>query len=131
MASDWHHIPVHSPSFDADLYEDPFEKNVDLTFPPLRYMPLFYDRPLSTILTAPKTKRRESSKERERLYRELVGHEPYHSVVKKRESGVSSNCNGFSVKLDVKHYKPDEITLKVDGKYDFFLMCSFILHYEA
>ena len=112
MAASWHHIPVHSVSED-DILEDPFDESLETTFPPLRYMPLFYDR------QAPNTNpthglRRESSRERDRLYKELVGHAPYKPL--RGYVSVDTKENKFRIKLDVKHYRPDEVTLKVDGK---------------
>ena len=111
MAS-WH-IPVHDSSTSDDFFEDPFDENLELTFPPLRYFPMFYDQANGKD-TRVKPLRRESSRERERLYRELVGHEPYRPL---RQQNVLNQARSFQVKLDVKHYKPEEITLKVDGKF--------------
>jgi len=114
MASSWQHIPVHSESEDHSI-ENPFDENLQLTFPPPRYMPLFYDQASTINSPQPKAIRRQSSRDRERLYRELVGHEPYRPIIKKQITIDGSSEGNFRIKLDVKHYKPDEITLKVDG----------------
>lgn len=119
MASSWHHIPVHSVSED-DMLEDPFDETLETTFPPLRYMPLFYDRQApNTNPASHSLRRRESSKERERLYQELVGHAPYKPLMRGLVSMETNNKddNRFRINLDVKHYRPDEVTLKVDGMY--------------
>lgn len=100
------HIPVHDNSVSEEFIEDPFDEELDATFPPLRYCPMVYAKPQKKV-------RRESSRERERLYRELVGHDPYNKTP--RQTTVS-NENVFWVTLDVKHYRPEEITLKVDGQ---------------
>ena len=100
------HVPVHDESVSDDILEDDlFEDNLEQTFPPLRYCAINQTRRPSKKL------RRDSSRERERLYRELVGHAPY--VVKQQ----SQRDDSFYVALDVKHYKPEEITIKVDGKF--------------
>ena len=100
-------MPVHESVNDDE--EDAFEDNLqEFTFPPLRYLPLFYDR--KAVSTS--NSRRESAKERDRLYKELVGHEPYISHHK--EHNVINNGD-FHVKLDVRHYKPEEVTVKVEG----------------
>ena len=99
------HVPVHDESVSEDILEDDlFEDNLEQTFPPLRYCAINQTRRPSKKL------RRDSSRERERLYRELVGHAPY--VVKQQ----SPRDDRFYIALDVKHYKPEEITIKVDGK---------------
>ena len=99
------HVPVHDESISEDILEDDlFEDNLEQTFPPLRYCTINQTRRPSKKL------RRDSSRERERLYRELVGHAPY--VVKQQ----SQRDDRFYIALDVKHYKPEEITIKVDGK---------------
>lgn len=109
------HIPVHSSDSMEDLLEDPFDDELELTFPPMRYCATYYPRPASQS----RKLRRESSMERARLYRELVGHDPY-LVPKDRSEKV--NSNDFRVSLDVKHYRPEEITLKVDGQVFVFLL---------
>lgn len=108
MAS-WH-IPVHGSPL-LDLAEDFFG---DLTFPPLRYLPMFYN--LHSIVPATgQPLKGESARERDRLYRQLVGHVPYGATLK---GTTGEQEDKFGVKLDVKHYKPDEISVKVDGMCD-------------
>ena len=118
MATSWHHIPVHSVSED-DILEDPFDESLETTFPPLRYMPLFYDRQApntNSVTHSVGMRRRESSRERDRLYQELVGHAPYKPLIRAgHHMETSRNDNKFRIQLDVKHYRPDEVTLKVDG----------------
>ena len=102
-------VPTMDPECEGieTFFEDPFDGDIDLTFPPMRYSPMHYpNQPQKKISI-----RRESSRERERLYKELVGHEPYiptHKVLDKKDI--------FWVTLDIKHYKPEEVTLKVDGE---------------
>ena len=105
-----HKIDVECDESTAFL-EDPFDGGeTDSTFPPMRYFPMHYP----SVSNPPQKKasmRRESSRERQRLYKELVGHEPYqpsHQVTEKNDV--------FWVTLDIKHYKPEEVTLKVDGE---------------
>ena len=91
------HIPVHEL-----VPTDPFlDDMLEITFPPLRYFPLFNDRQYGRGL----------SKEQDRLYKDLVGHLPYAS----RQKANTDAKVGFVVNLDVKHYKPEEVTLKVEG----------------
>uniref|UniRef100_A0A7M5V3S4 SHSP domain-containing protein n=2 Tax=Clytia hemisphaerica TaxID=252671 RepID=A0A7M5V3S4_9CNID len=78
-------------------------------------MPSIYDRQ-APINIPPKPMRRESSRERDRLYRELVGHEPYRPLMKSHIAVENNDGRKFQIKLDVTHYRPDEITMKVDGK---------------
>ena len=105
------HIPVHDSSETDEYNEDPFDEELlDSTVPPMRYCPVAYPKPQQKH-------RRESSRERERLYRELVGHEPYK--MNRQLSNPTNNPDCFFVTLDVKHYRPEEITLKVDGKIDY------------
>ncbi|XP_065666099.1 heat shock protein 27 [Hydra vulgaris] len=90
------HVPVHE-----CVSTDPFlDDMLEMTFPPLRYSPLFNDRHI-----------RNSIKEHDQLYRDLVGHSPYASRKRK-----APKKGGFVVNLDVKHYKPEEVTLKVEGQ---------------
>ncbi|XP_065660604.1 heat shock protein homolog [Hydra vulgaris] len=99
------------PAYDAnniEVTEDPFDEFQECTFPPLRYLPLFYER--KSPDNEASNPRRESTKERDRLYKELVGHEPYISHHKE-----DSATKDFRVKLDVRHYKPEEVTVKVEG----------------
>lgn len=110
MAS-WH-VPVHD-SASAGLEEDPFDENLELTFPPMRYSPMFYNSQPPLPSKGGQRLRRESSRERDRLYRELVGHEPYKPPAK---GELADQGEKFCVRLDVKHYRPDEITVKVDGQ---------------
>ena len=115
-----YHIPVHDsgePNQEMIYEEDAFDELLDLTFPPLRYASMFHDRPVHPVAVTKNRIRRNSSRERERLYRELVGHGPY--VQRRRDS--TPNDGRFSVHLDVKHFRPDEITLKVEGKEDYLL----------
>ncbi|XP_065666969.1 heat shock protein Hsp-16.1/Hsp-16.11 [Hydra vulgaris] len=70
------HIPVHKYFSSNPFLEDIME----ITFPPLRYYPLFN---VGTGALAKKTSNKE---------------------------------NGFAVNLNVKHYKPEEVTLKVEGQ---------------
>ena len=99
---------MNSPLGNVDSFlEDPFDGDIDLTFPPMRYPPIHYPNPTQKKMTT----RRESSRERARLYKELVGHEPYEPTYK-----VPEDTDIFWVTLDIKHYKPEEVTLKVDGK---------------
>lgn len=94
-------------SEDSDAFlDDAFDGDIDLTFPPMRYAPMLYPSP--HIKKA--SMRRESSRERQRLYKELVGHEPYRPSNKPNDTD-----DLFWVTLDIKHYKPEEVTLKVDG----------------
>ncbi|XP_065683282.1 heat shock protein Hsp-16.48/Hsp-16.49-like [Hydra vulgaris] len=69
------HIPVHK-YFDTDPFLDDI---MEITFPPLRYFPLFN---VGTNAVSKKTPKE----------------------------------NGFVVNLDVKHYKPEEVTLKVEER---------------
>ncbi|XP_004207394.1 heat shock protein 30 [Hydra vulgaris] len=92
------HIPVHE-----YIPSDPFLDDIlEITFPPLRYFPLFDE----------KASARKSIRERNRLYRDLIGYSPYPSRSKRK----TSKKHGFEVNLDVKHYKPEEIALKVEGQ---------------
>ena len=109
------HVPVvhHAESMD-EIAEDPFDDDLESTFPPQRYCATYFPRPPPAIKL-----RRESSTERARLYRELVGHEPYRPPPRIQTNNTATR-NDFRVMLSVKHYMPEEITLKVDGK--LFLM---------
>ena len=102
------HVPVHHSESMEEITEDPFDDDIESTFPPQRYCATYFPRPAPAIKL-----RRESSMERARLYRELVGHEPYRSP----PTRVHPARNDFRVMLSVKHYMPEEITLKVDGIY--------------
>ena len=89
------HVPVHDESVSEDILEDDlFEDNLEQTFPPLRYCAINQTRRPSKKLL------RDSSRERERY------------VMKQQ----SQRDDRFYIALDVKHYKPEEITIKVDGK---------------
>lgn len=102
------HVPVHDtaeaiPEGDTSE-EDPFDDNLELTFPPMRYTK-------STSISKPPQKlRRDSSRERDRLYQELVGHAPFQSI-----KNGQIDASNFFIALDVSHYKPEEITMKVEG----------------
>jgi len=89
-----------------DFLEDPFDGDIDLTFPPLRYFPMHYPAPPQQKKVS---MRRESSRERQRLYKELVGHEPYQPTTQP----PAEKSDIFWITLDIKHYKPEEVTLKV------------------
>ena len=103
------HVPVHHSESMEDIMEDPFDDELESTFPPQRYCATYFPKPppMGTKL------RRESSMERARLYRELVGHEPYRPPVRI----PIVNKVDFRVMLSVKHYLPDEITIKVESMY--------------
>ena len=100
------HIPVHEL-----VSTDPFlDDMLEITFPPLRYLPLFNDRTQASSI----------NREYDRLYKDLVGHLPYVSHPKGSKAAAKGN---FVVKLDVKHYKPEEVTLKVEGIFlNFYLL---------
>lgn len=100
MAS-WH-IPVLGSAL-MDIEEDFFG---DLTFPPMRYLPLLYNH--HPFLHSAESRLQDiTARERERLSRQ-IGQELY---------GVSGDeQDKFGVKLDVTRYKPEEITVKVDGQ---------------
>lgn len=102
-----HHVPVHHSSSE-EILEDPFDDDIEATFPPERYFAKYFPQ------AQPPTRklRRESSMERARLYRELVGHDPYSTPMRRFPP---AKTNDFRANLDVKHYTPDEITLKVEG----------------
>ena len=109
------HVPVvhHAESMD-EILEDPFDDDLESTFPPQRYCATYYPRPPPAIKL-----RRESSTERARLYRELVGHEPYRPPPRVQTKATRNN---FRVMLSVKHYMPEEIILKVDGMFILYLL---------
>ncbi|XP_002160685.1 uncharacterized protein LOC100205528 [Hydra vulgaris] len=92
------HVPVHE-----YVPIDPFlEEVMDITFPPLRYFPLFNEN--STA--------RGVGQGYDRLYKDLVGHPPYGFHSKQKATKKDS----FVINLDVKHYKPEEVALKVEGQ---------------
>ncbi|XP_065666103.1 alpha-crystallin B chain-like [Hydra vulgaris] len=71
------HVPVHK-YFPTDPFLDDI---MEITFPPLRYYPLFDIG--ANVFPKKKTSKKE---------------------------------DGFYANLDVKHYKPEEVTLKVEGQ---------------
>ena len=84
------HIPV--------VPTDPFlDDMMEMTFPPLRYFPLFNDRPFQRMI-----------RDQDRFYKELVD-----SISPSKRSAAAKG--GFVANLDVKHFKPEEVTLKVEG----------------
>ena len=92
------HIPVHEL-----VPRDPFLNDMlEITFPPLRYYPLFNDR----------SNTRGISRELDRLYKDVL--EPL-SYISRLKGNTAAKPDGFVVNLDVKHFKPEEVSLKVEG----------------
>lgn len=86
-------------------FDDPFEELLDFTFPPRRYRRLAYDGPQYIL------PRRRGE---DRLDRDSWG--PYVFQSRSGSRLSADDDEGFKVQLNVKHYKPDEINLKLEGK---------------
>ncbi|XP_047137378.1 uncharacterized protein LOC100197458 isoform X1 [Hydra vulgaris] len=78
------------------------EKILDQTFPPLRYISPFNH----------KLNSRWVKKVYDSLYNDIAEDIP---LLSSSQNNMVSN-DGFIVDLDVKHFKPEEVTIKVDGK---------------
>ncbi|XP_047137379.1 uncharacterized protein LOC101235243 isoform X1 [Hydra vulgaris] len=94
----------HIPTREYDPSDQFFDDMMDITYPPFRYFPQFNDREIT----------KKMKKEHDRMYKKLMECLPY--ACGQLEKTSAKEDNGFMVDLDVKHYKPEEVTLKVEGR---------------